>query len=109
MERVMRANAIIKLSCLLFAASAVAAEIGYTNKAAGISLRLPEGWIVAEGKAAEEMAGLQARLEPVIRPRETLASFLKSDSGLISGAFPKIIVQWQRDAEVGIKQFQNIH
>jgi hypothetical protein len=109
MERMMRANGIIKLSCLLFAASAVAAEIGYTNKAAGISIRLPEGWIIAEGKAAEEMAGLQARLEPVIRSRETLASFVKADSGMISSAFPKVIVQWQRDAEVGIKQFQNIH
>jgi hypothetical protein len=64
---------------------------------------------VAEGKAAQEMAGLQARLEPVIRSHETLASFVKAESGTISSAFPKVIVQWQKDAEVGIKQFQNIH
>jgi hypothetical protein len=105
----MRRSAFQLLLCLNLGFTGIAVEIHYTNNAAGMSMRLPQGWIIAEGQAAEDMAGLQARLEPVIRSHEVVASFVKAEEGTISSAFPKVVVQWQKDAEVGIKQFQNIH
>jgi hypothetical protein len=83
-------------------------EIIFQDEPAGISLRLPVGWIAFPPEMLHRVAGLGAKLEPVLPPRQIRAVFQRG-TNINEPAFPRIVIHVQTNASVGEQQFRNLH
>ena len=100
------AFAILILACVR--ANAQSNELVFEDKAEGLTLRLPAGWVEFPKDSLHQVAGFGAKLEPTPPPRELLAAFQRAPD-VQHPTFPRIVVHAQKTEPINEKRFRNLH